>query len=274
MKYLKLSEKCKQVQQDLEKESEDYLFNRQCCQTVTENSNTQKAQNVCDVCVNYKQSQPFFGKGCGIFDISDMDVVSVHQNLHCTEVMPNYNVNEHISCCCKQRPISFMKESKLFMKHTDPLVENDAKNYFKNTCENIRLRKKLGWNLSVDIESLTEGLQYKSYSNFTGLKCQTNKTLKFYAMDTKHSNVFPKSLGVSLGSSKNETKIVIVDKLVRQLLQTFVIFVSYKLNLETVRRPTSGIDNLLTCNIIDLLVLNQSGHLHIILCACSPINLC
>ena len=131
----------------------------------------------------------------------------------CSESYQFYNVNEHRSLCCNQCHSGISQnvfiETGKTRRRIDPHVLHGTGRALQRQCSKLTLQKTKRL-LSVDI--LDKKLKSESQlqiGNFTGLQCRTNRTLKYYYLDSRYHSVFAEKLGITVSSS--DPKVIITD---------------------------------------------------------------
>ena len=203
---------------------------KQCCaSTLFRHTRT---GNTCDICINYDWSHPNSRHSCHILSLHTLpmmgvvadDVVSALCNIKygsCIELRPTYHPGEFVTVCCDNSSLS--KQRILPSRHrspqnqippvctsTDPFVATVVRDHQKEACEKTRWQRLFGW-LSQEYIPQVEDEKSATLSTFTGLSCQSNRTVNFYVMDSTYSNVFLERLGLDRLPNK-ESVILLVDK--------------------------------------------------------------
>lgn len=138
----------------------------------------------------------------------------------CSQSYQFYNVNEHRSLCCNQchSGISenlFLETGKT-RKRIDPYVVYAADKALQCQCNKLALQKNKHL-LSVDnLDKRYSSENILHLGNFTGLQRKTNKTLRFYYLDSRYHSVFAERLGIT--TSLSEPKVIITDLKVMYLI--------------------------------------------------------
>lgn len=199
------------------------LPNNKCCKSIlSSQSSNGPGPTVCEYCLQKMTPDDLKWKLCDIElkssfgDVPMSGDIPVHM---CLDSFQYYNVNDHRTLCCKQchlrtPPDNFIDSyfRTVGRTTTDPFVLRSGEKLPKKLCSRHSLLKQSG---PVLRELPTYVSDVVVPSNFTGLKCRTNKTLNFYAMDSRQHQIFLDKLGASKSTSSAEPTVVIVDKKVR-----------------------------------------------------------
>ena len=198
------------------------VFAKHCCHSLHLGGTASK-YNTCDVCVHYHSKDPFYKQQCSFLPsilswikfpystrVRESDIFRA-----CQEVKPTYNPQEFVSLCCgnygqtqSSRPSVQMQGSRRVSN--DKFVRESVKNRSQKKCRKLKFRRWYHWGTTVNIDNLD--LHNESYGDFTGLGCRTNKTVNFYAMDSRQSYMFAQKLGIDEHMSHNFTGVVLFDK--------------------------------------------------------------
>ena len=192
--------------------------------------------NSCDICLNYNIEHPLSSKDCSVLSLGNMPSFRTFQTLMsfqvhpCSELMPTYNPGEFVSFCCDNVTVGKPPMVHTFHKPQDPVMSSSMDpfvamhtpdNLLENECQKLRHQRLNGW-LPAS-QPPEEGLNVVRLSNFTGLGCDSNNSVNFYAMDIEQSGIFAKNLGIDIdGGTANKPVILLVDIEVRT--KSFVSF--------------------------------------------------
>ena len=196
-----------------------------CCVTVVTSLEQSAHKNICEYCVHRQRSAPSNLNGCSL-NLSKKQFLkwtSLHANI-CQNSIENYNTLEYHSLCCRDcmelqqksfvysfSPSSFTSSKR---RLTDRYLWQSLENYPKRLCSKLTLQKVEGVRAYTNLVSFDH---QAVFSNISGLRCRTNKTINFYAMDAVHHSVFAERLGVNISSLPSQPAVVIVDSEVRTI---------------------------------------------------------
>ena len=214
-------------------------FALSCCSSVVP-SGVPTATNSCDVCTHYSPVHPLSTSHCPLLALPDLPWGEMLTTTPCTELRATYNPSEYISMCCHghhqhlQRPYhptltplprtpSPFSSSLLtlapptytgrYEHYEDPFVSLAKERVQAQRCRELRLQRTFGWlplihmpglDLSGDVDYEAEGL--------SGLACQTNRSVRFLAMNAKNSGTFAERLGINLTAMPLHTAAVMIDE--------------------------------------------------------------
>lgn len=199
------------------------LPNSRCCKSIISSQpSIGTGSTVCEYCLQKMVPDDLKWRLCdialksGFRDLPASSGIPVHM---CLDSFQYYNVNDHRTLCCKQcqsmsPPDNFI--DSYFRtderRDTDAYVLRSGEVLPTKLCNRQTLLKQSGPILQENPVFVSDVV---IPSNFTGLKCRTNRTLNFYAMDSKQHQVFLDKLGALHSSSGAEPAVVIVDNKVR-----------------------------------------------------------
>ena len=188
-------------------------YSSKCCMCVLTGANLNSR---CEYCVsNVNKDRK------AICDISWKSAVESTwfpaQISSCSESYQFYNINEHRSLCCNKchSGISqnlFLETGKT-RRRIDPFVLYGPDRARQWQCNKLALQKSKRL-LSIDsLEKRYRSESLVNIGNYTGLRHRTNKTLKFYYIDSRYQSIFAEKLGIT--TSSIEPKVLITDLKVR-----------------------------------------------------------
>lgn len=210
----------------------DVVDTQKCCVSMMLDALSEPSRhNSCNVCLNYYYSHyPYSCRRLTSYKHDNLHSLSFSKN-ECTVILPNYNPKEFLSLCCADSmlfrkdtsptltvtlPAASSANSKKpkrtpLSEHSDPYIKQTAKYLLQKQCQRLRKQHLNAWKLPFDSANL--GLSDNPNEiKITGLGCDTNKSLTFFAMDSTLSHVFSESLGLDLGEKLNHTALVLFDK--------------------------------------------------------------
>ena len=214
---------------------------RRCCLSVdaTYPSNI-PADRFCDVCFNYRTIHPLSARGCSLVLASNLgdDALAdcfTTANGVCIESMRNYNTAEYVSYCCRcPEQLAFLpptavlpsystsigSEDILHREITEDLFVRDAGGAasLRVQCKREHMAQLFGWMTDFDAR-LFGRLDYSD--DVIGLACQSNRTLRFLAMDLPEGATFADGLGIDVGPALDTPALVIVNNKVWYGLSIF-----------------------------------------------------
>ncbi|XP_014673984.1 PREDICTED: thioredoxin domain-containing protein 11-like, partial [Priapulus caudatus] len=122
----------------------------------------------------------------------------------CSELRPSYGSTHVLVLCCSSLGRCHGNAAStydLFLREDYRILKADSLN---RTCSRQTFAKKEGLRLASAVHV------HEPHVQIEGLRCRTNKTLRFLAMDSVRYGMFASKLGAQLSSEK--TAAVIVDK--------------------------------------------------------------
>ncbi|XP_077980608.1 thioredoxin domain-containing protein 11-like [Glandiceps talaboti] len=228
-----------------------------CCNsfinsTSGSNSPINTNYDICDVCIENRSKSPFLPKWCQFQNINYiLDSVSSFTNDFiflsnaCVNFHNDYNAKIHFSVCCNHSNDQTYQPHDVLdtVTHSHHGKLQHSKTQEKTGKESCpRVRKPGVWNLQhlsssevvppkYNASEAEAFRQLKSSIDFGGLGCNTNKSLKFFAMDSDVYSVYADRLGVMVTSKtpvlvlmdiKNEVEYVMEETFNMSNIRNFI----------------------------------------------------
>lgn len=201
-RFLQLQMRCEKVRLNNARP----VFRTNCCISI---HSQQNISHICSYCVNYSSVQPLRTAVCE--GVSYPKLKSTWNC--CKNPYKTYNANHHISLSCLHQAAQMSPSTtdmwwreKYAMKNNSRLSKSDLEQ-----CRRLSFHKQQ--NLAVHLEELKglEADELQPINRLEGMKCRTNKTVNFYAMDLRNHWVFAESLGLNSTKLGHGPAVVLID---------------------------------------------------------------
>ncbi|XP_059165869.1 thioredoxin domain-containing protein 11-like isoform X2 [Physella acuta] len=218
----------KQVCEQLKQAPHSSYFS--CCVSaiVERFSASGKVCNICLTSNSNKCSLPLY--------LSSISKFTQPFSLSCRNILVNYGFDHRLSSCCYHRNksetsspsehwtrnINILDKTVVFVKNNlsgdsihrysnDGYVRQHLENIPRQLCDKLSMEKQQDlrddWPEEEDAADLDQAVE-----ELHRLGCTSNKTLHFYAIDTKNRWMFSDALGINPEVSSNRTTVVLFDK--------------------------------------------------------------
>lgn len=197
--------------------------------------NFQASGKVCNICLTSDSntcSLPFY--------LSSIIKFTRPFSLSCRNILVNYGFDHRLSSCCYHRNksekyspseqwthnVNILDKGVVFVKNNlsgdsihrysnDGYVRQHLENIPRQLCDKLSMEKQQDlrtvWPDEEDSELMPADLE-QTAEELNRLGCTSNKTLHFYAIDTKNRWMFSDALGINPAVSSNRTTVVLFDK--------------------------------------------------------------
>jgi len=212
-----LEKQCSQVV-DTPRHPKKRVSTRTCCITLRDSA--------CELCYHYHHLHLRTMRGCRLISTAMVSAFPLAVGrTGCAETMRNYNPMEYVSSCCSaslppstERHVSrrFPPSSPVLHEEVganeDWFVRSHAQDSLETRCLQLRRLKAFDWGSTTLSDIDVQLLGNRDYpEDFVGLGCQTNQTVRFFAMDAVDSHIFMENLGLDFRLEERKATLVLYN---------------------------------------------------------------